>query len=87
MTRVESMGSMWQIDEDLKRYCRFPKQELPREHPFWGGPDAGFLQDAVWHDFEGEWRITPTDHLLIEVFEDPVKGWFVVRAPGARVLA
>ena len=84
MTRVETAGSIWMIDNDLRRYCRFPKQEQPREHPEWGGPEAGALQDAVWHDFAGEWAITPSGRLLIQVeYRDDPGDWWTVSAPHA----
>jgi hypothetical protein len=51
-TRIETLGSVWFFDEDLKRYQRFPKGEKPREKPEWGNADAGVLQDGVWHDYE-----------------------------------
>lgn len=57
--RVESVGSIWLIDEYEKVYCRMPKVEGPRLSPVgkdWGGPGAGALQDLVWHDFI-EWYI------------------------------
>ena len=57
MHRIESLGSVWEIDEDDLRYRRFPKNEAPRENPEWGGPEAGALQDFVWHPFIS-WRIT-----------------------------
>lgn len=48
--RVESAGSIWEIDLTLNRYRRMPREEQPRERPEWGGPDAGPLQDFVWHE-------------------------------------
>ena len=71
-TRVESKGSVWLIDESSKRYCRMPKNEQPRK-PDWGGPEAGPLQDLVWHDYI-EWGIGsvwwgPSDHLWIRYGE------------------
>lgn len=56
MVRIESVGSVWEIDEDDLRYRRWPKTEGPRENPEWGGPDAGALQDFVWHPFLS-WRV------------------------------
>jgi hypothetical protein len=59
LTRVQSRGSLWVLDEDLLRYCRFPLNEAPRERPEWGSADAGALQDAVWHPYVS-WRLS--DH-------------------------
>lgn len=55
MNRVETKGSVWMLDDDAGRYCRLPKQEGPRLSPpgeDWGGPDAGALQDVVWHPLQ-----------------------------------
>ena len=57
MRRIESIGSYWEIDEDLKRYRRWPKEETPRPNE-WGGPEAGALQDLVWHEYH-EVTFTP----------------------------
>ena len=57
IVRVESLGSVWEIDENLNRYRRFPKTETGREKPEWSDERAGALQDAVWHDFTGDWEI------------------------------
>lgn len=56
--RVETKGSFWWFDESAHEYMRLPKHEAPRERPEWGGPDAGPLQDAVWHPYE-RWEIGP----------------------------
>lgn len=51
---VESVGSWWFFDDDAMLYCRTPKTEGPRASPpgeDWGGPNAGGLQDLVWHPF------------------------------------
>lgn len=86
ITRVESHGSMWMIDNDLRRYCRFPKHEGPREKPEWSDERAGKLQDAVWHDFHGDWFIDKMDRLHIQVVVDGGDGtWFSVTAPWAEV--
>lgn len=72
--RVESRGSIWEIDEVLMRYRRFPREEKPREDPSWGGPDAGALQDFAWHEFTS-WRFDPTWN-----------GWaLVIEVPGPEV--
>lgn len=49
IVRVESVGSIWEIDEDDLRYRRWPKEESPREDPTWGDETQGALQDFVWH--------------------------------------
>lgn len=33
--RVESVGSIWLMDEDNGRYIRLPKSEGPRPSPAW----------------------------------------------------
>lgn len=67
MRRIETVGSVWVIDDDLGRYCRFPKSEAPRLNPKWGGPEAGLLQDAVWHDFTEAYIDWVRGRLVIEV--------------------
>ena len=57
MTRIESVGSIWLLDEEQSRYMRMPKREEPRPNG-WGGPDQEQLQDLVWLPFIG-WRIDP----------------------------
>jgi hypothetical protein len=54
-TRIESFGSIWEIDEDDLRYRRFPKWEGPREKMEWGTTE-GPLKDFEWHPYS-EWRI------------------------------
>ena len=54
-TTVETMGSVWLIDEDQMTYLRMPKREGPRENG-WGDADQGDLADLVWHPFT-EWEI------------------------------
>lgn len=49
--RVETQGSWWYFDADNAVYLRSPKEEKPRENG-WGGPEAGSLQDLVWHPYE-----------------------------------
>lgn len=53
MIKVETRGSLWLIDQDLGRYLRTPKQEVPRD-PEWS---LGWLKDLEWHDFE-TWYIS-----------------------------
>lgn len=60
MKRIETLGSIWVIDEGCNRYCRFPKTEAGRERPEWGNAEAGLLQDAVWHDYD-HWEIKPEE--------------------------
>lgn len=52
---VETMGSVWLIDEDAGVYLRMPKREGPRENG-WGDADQGDLADLTWHPFN-EWEI------------------------------
>jgi hypothetical protein len=49
MIRIESAGSIWLLDGN--RYMRMPREEKPRDHKEHGGPEAGTLQDFVWHPF------------------------------------
>lgn len=50
MLRIESVGSIWLIDEDLKRYMRMPKTEKPREpKPYYDQHES--LDDLVWHSY------------------------------------
>lgn len=92
--RVESLGSMWLIDEIDMVYMRLPKGEGPRKSPDgadWTGPGAGILQDYVWHPFES-WAIEEhhcwigkhADGTLIEIDDHPV---LVIRRPDYRVLS
>lgn len=55
MLRIESLGSIWEIDEEMLRYRRWPKQEAPREKPEWSDDRAGKLQDFVWHSYVSYW--------------------------------
>jgi hypothetical protein len=88
MVRVETVGSVWLIDETEGRYCRFPLEEKPRERAEWGDERAGDLQDLVWHDFAGQWRIDDyTGRLFIETRWSEDEGWWVVTAPRARVVS
>lgn len=47
--KVESLGSIWEIDTLDMRYRRWPKNEAPRKKPEWSDERAGALQDVVWH--------------------------------------
>jgi hypothetical protein len=42
---------MWELFETEHAYRRSPLNEGGREKPEWGGPEAGPLQDYVWHPF------------------------------------
>lgn len=60
MTRVETEGSYWLIDEDGDRYCRLPKQEGPRLPGWWDDPTGTSLEDLKWHDMVAWWvQTTP----------------------------
>lgn len=95
--RVVTKGSVWLFDEDRKMYCRFPRDEKPRERPEWGSAEAGVLQDAVWHSYAA-WRIERVavafdgfglarawqDELHIDIGH----GWsYCIRAPQAALEA
>lgn len=68
MKRIETVGSIFEIDEDLMRYRRWPKQEAPRDNPEWSDSRAGALQDFVWHSYE-RWE-TDFAHLRIYYLVD-----------------
>jgi hypothetical protein len=82
--RIETLGSVWFLDEDGSEYIRLPKTEGPRSPgpngEDWGGVDAGELQDLVWHPMFG-WEIRSGlafDRLIIFVDQEHE---FVVSAP------
>lgn len=88
--RIETMGSIFEIDEDDLRYRRFPKHEGPREKPEWSDERAGALQDAVWHPYI-EWEFEPAwDYMskaLIITFGHNDNGdRLAVSAPRARLI-
>lgn len=67
-TVIDTLGSVWHIDDDTKVYVRTPKNEGPRapgpEGQDWGGPGAEpGLQDQVEHPFES-WEIVEREHLM-----------------------
>ncbi len=69
MTRVETMGSIWMLDDDNQRYARMPKTEGPRWSPEgedWGGPGAGALEDLTWHEMTG-WRIKNEEIRVLDI--------------------
>lgn len=55
---VETEGSRWEFWEIEHLYRRSPRTEASRENPAWGGPEAGPLQDHVWHPF-ADWFVGP----------------------------
>ena len=57
ITVIATEGSRWELWETEHRYRRSPLTETSRENPAWGGPEAGPLQDHVWHEFT-HWEIT-----------------------------
>lgn len=70
-TRIESIGSIWWLDDDRLEYLRAPKHEGPRTSPEdedWGGPGAGELQDLRWHPMV-RWHRTAL-RLIIELDDD-----------------
>lgn len=98
-TRVETLGSVWLLDEIDMVYMRLPKGEGPRKSPEgadWTGPGAGVMQDYVWHPFT-EWWITDgvwvgqhADGTPIGIADQPVLRILTpdggLRAPCAREL-
>lgn len=48
---IRTLGSRWEFWETEHLYRRSPRTEGGREKPEWGGPEAGPLQDHVWHQF------------------------------------
>lgn len=81
--RVESLGSVWFLDDDAHEYLRMPKTEGPRPKgpngEDWGGPDAGHLQDLIWQPMVS-WSISEHGRLRIVVDED---SGLMVSAPSA----
>lgn len=59
ISRVETLGSVWLLDDDNHRYCRMPRQEGPREDGDWPDPTGGPLEDLTWHAMTS-WRISLT---------------------------
>jgi hypothetical protein len=57
--RVVTAGSIFELDDDLRRYRRYPNREQPREKPEWSDERAGVLQDFVWHPMVS-WHYRPT---------------------------
>lgn len=47
---------MFEIDDEAKKYRRFPNREAPRERPEWSDHRAGMLQDFIWHPFD-RWTV------------------------------
>lgn len=71
---VESLGSIWWIDEVLERYWRMPKVEMPRECPEWSDSRAGACQDAVWHPLL-DWWIDEADGGRLIIRTPDVSFW------------
>lgn len=79
--RHETVGSFWWFDDEAHEYARMPKTEGPRPSPEgedWGGPEAGDLQDLVWHPML-DWEVRDLDELIIRL---PPDGERVIFAPG-----
>lgn len=52
ISRVETQGSYWFLDEVRRVYMRVPKREGPRERGPWREPVPGdSLHDLEWHEF------------------------------------
>jgi len=54
--RVVTASSVWLVQSE--RYARFPRAEAPR--PLQTSVDDA-LEDAVWHEHVGLWRLTNSD--------------------------
>jgi hypothetical protein len=53
---VESLGSVWLIDETRECYLRMPKAEMKRLPGNWAEPEPGdALYDLEWHPMERWW--------------------------------
>jgi hypothetical protein len=61
--KIRTRGSNWWIDENANEYMRLPLEETTRENPEWGGPEAGPLQDGVWHPYF-DWTLAVHPHDL-----------------------
>lgn len=64
---IATEGSRWEFLETEHLYRRSPLQEGPREIPEWGGPDAGPLQDHVWHEFRDWSVLTLEGHFRLHI--------------------
>lgn len=85
-TRIESFGSLWFLDDDANEYLRIPKREGPRDSPpgeDWGGPDAGGLQDLVWHPMFGWEMVDLAVYRRLVIYTD-AEHEFCVTAPVER---
>lgn len=63
LTRVETQGSIWLLDDDQHRYLRMPKTEEPREAGWWDDPAGSALEDLTWHPMNS-WRISEAPVVL-----------------------
>lgn len=80
MRRIETFGSIFEVDEDLEQYRRWPKHEKPRDKPEWGSEEAGLLQDFVWHPLV-RWGVHPHEPRLIIQSQADTEGHDALSAP------
>lgn len=84
---IATEGSRWELWETEHRYRRSPLTETSRENPAWGGPEAGPLQDHVWHEFS-DWHVAayPFGTRLVIVLPDGsrIRGPHPNRAVGTQ---
>ena len=87
--QIETLGSMWFIDEDQKRYLRMPKTEGPRAPGWWELPEPGDpLNDLEWHSMV-DWQIAPSDlgqMILYIEYESKDGNPKVLIAPDAEII-
>ncbi len=81
---ITTLGSRWEFWETEHLYRRSPLTEAGRERPEWGGPEAGPLQDHVWHPFV-RWAIR--DYGLFQKLHILLPDGSLIRAPEPDALA
>jgi hypothetical protein len=84
MIRVESIGSIWWIDEENMKYSRTPKVERPRDFPANG--DGTPLKDLKWFPFT-HWVLLPVakKNFWERKYSRKVVGVVQIHYPGVTV--
>jgi hypothetical protein len=65
VSRVVSLGSVWDFDAAASGYRRMPLREAPRERPEWGDERAGPCEDFIWHALVDAWITDDGERLVI----------------------
>lgn len=81
---ITTLGSRWEFWETEHLYRRSPLTEAGREKPEWGGPEAGPLQDHVWHNFS-RWAIR--DFGFFRMLHILLPDGSLIRAPEPELIA